>query len=274
MFYRKKINYPGRWFVKLVEVGLIFGIIVFGIDALNKFFTPTELVEDSSFVIETQPSYYTIVVPQNQSQQDQVFNDYDYHEMALVHQLNGEYFDAAQDYTRALEINTNRPNSRLNRGVAYEQLGHAERAMYDFNVFLNRDDVTRISANMMDADYEVQIPMADGRVYEFPFYAIAGQTFSVSVTSEQTDEVGAVDPLIVIMDDNGQPIAAADDILRQDGSYISMNSVLENVTVPVSGRYTLRVSHAGGNPYGGLNVDFQLQDGMAKTDCYEGQEGR
>ena len=40
MYYRKKTTYPGRWLVKLMEAGLIFGIIFFTVDALQGAFAP------------------------------------------------------------------------------------------------------------------------------------------------------------------------------------------------------------------------------------------
>ena len=54
-------------------------------------------------------------------------------------------------------------------------------------------------------------------------------------------------------------LVANDDILRQDGSLISMNSDIEDFEVLQTGRYTLLISHAGGGANGMLRVNLDIQ---------------
>ena len=278
MFYRfnkKRSNYPGRWFVKLVQFGLIFGIVLFGLDALNNTFVPAPDVAESAVVSDVQSQDdeqpYTIRI--EPIEVERTHSDAEYHFMALSHQQRGEYMEAILDYNRALQLNADRPASRLNRGVAFEQLNQADHAVYDFNAYMNRDNVTRVSANPIGSNYNVELEMAESRVYEFPFYAVAGQTVDVSVTSIERAQGLAVDPLIVIIDADGRPVAGDDDILRQDGSLIAMDSAIEGATLADSGRYTLRVSHAGGNSYGQLELDFALNSASNTSMGYMGCGG-
>lgn len=276
MFFHKKTNYPGRWIVRIVEAGLIFGIVLFGIDALSGMF-----VSDVEPTITNDTVRQEVVIRQAEPRQT-TYTDYEYHSMALNHHLSDEYYEAVQDYNRALALNPHRANSRLNRGVAYEQLGSTIYAMHDFNTFMNRMGTTQIQSVIPYSDYNVTVQMAENRVYEFAFNAKAGQVLNVAVDSAHFGDGEAVDPLIVLVDENGEAVAADDDTIRQDGSLINMNSEIEAFQIRESGEYTLRVSHAGGNAFGPLAMDFNLQADSEATaasvnygsDCFGARHGR
>lgn len=210
---------------------------------------------DASIVVERN------AVPQV-IQPEVTFDSVDYFYMALDHQIDGDYRDAIEDYNRALQQDHTLAPAALNRGVAYEQLGIQELAHGDFYTWATRDDLVNVQRNdyLEDGD-TVKLMMNANTVYHIPFWAVRGQTLNVDVQALLENDV---DPLIIVLDSYGNPVASSDDILQQDGSLISANSriedvVLDGVNCSASGPYTLLVTHAGGDTYGPLQIDFNLQ---------------
>jgi len=235
-------TYPNRWIVKTVEALLVCGLIFFGLDALGNFLTIDEPVVD-----EFHP--YAV-------DSDDAFRAQDYWRLALDHQTSGEYAEAVEDYNRVLQLDARLVGTYLNRGVAYEQMHDRQSAMLDFDMYLDRDNVEILDRGIIEDGETVEAYMSINRVLEYDFYAKAGQVLTIDVQSGNDYEV---DPLIVVVDADGYPVAASDDILRQDGSYISMDSLISNQLITRSGDYTLRVSHAGGGEYGEILIDFELE---------------
>jgi tetratricopeptide (TPR) repeat protein len=243
MMYTKRKNYRSRWIIRLLEVTLILGIIFFSLDAIHQMaespqYSEVEVVVSQSQQLEAQT---TNVEPET------VLDAFDYHRLGLEHHMGGEYREAILDYSRAIAMDEDIAASWLNRGVAYEQMGNRFRAMYDFNRFLQRDSMTIITRAAINESIIANVGMSLNRVYDFPIDLRSGQIVNISVVSVEPEWV---DTLLVLVDSEGRPIAANDDARRQDGSLISMNSYVNNYTVNHNGRYTLRVSHAGGGEDG------------------------
>lgn len=256
-YHNKRKTYSGRWIVKAVEAGLIFAIIFFTINALNDAFAPiviNEYPEAQTLEYRIVPQTVDpVVVPQA------TLTEYDYFSMALDHQISGAYYDAIADYNRAIQINPALASSWLNRGVAYEQLGNSYNAMHDYVNWMTRDGMTIVAHDSVLLDDTTQVEMAEGVVYQIPFRAYRGQSINISATAVDGD---MVDPIIVVVDRYGNPVAGNDDILHDDGSLIEMNSFIENMMVDNNGcndsNYTLLVSHAGGGSFGTIEVSLEL----------------
>jgi len=246
MYYSKQKSYPGRRIVKIIEAGLIIAIIFFTIDAINDAFAPRH---NADFVTVQR------VVPEERVEPQQLrLSDVDYFYMGLEHQTRGDYYEAIADYNRSIEINPELAASWLNRGVAYEQLNNAS-ARYDFHHWMSRDGVTTIMSGELAEGRVIEAEMAEGRVFSFTFDAHPGQILTVSAQAADGDRV---DPLLLVLDDDGNPIFSDDDILRPDGSLISMNAQIANMGLR-GGEYTLLVSHAGGGANGTVEVEFVLR---------------
>jgi tetratricopeptide (TPR) repeat protein len=257
MYYRKKTTYSGRWLVKMLEAALIFGIIFYTVDALQGVFQPQVVEEPVVIVTNTvQPVEVVRVEPQRvEPETAPVYSDYDYFVMGYYHQVAEEYYEAISDYTRALELNPDLSSAWLNRGVAYEQLNNDYRAMQDFNRFLSRDGLTVVRHRGVITGARLNVEMVEDRVYEFNIYVRAGETVDFSAVGHGGD---VVDPLIMVLDGDGNPVAASDDMLRQDGSLISMNSSIRGFEILQTGVYTLRVSHAGGGESNSIEGTLQV----------------
>ena len=94
--------------------------------------------------------------------------------------------------------------------------------------------------------------MREGWVYNIPFNATAGQTVNIDVA---TLAPGFVDPLIMVLGPDNQPLVGDDDTARND-----YDASIENFQVSQSGQYTLIVSHAEGGANGTINVDLDIQN--------------
>ncbi|MDQ7034250.1 MAG: hypothetical protein Q9P01_05280 [Anaerolineae bacterium] len=236
MYYRKKTTYPGRWLVKLLEAGLVFGIIFLTVTALQRAFTPKTVEYPVVVVSRTvQPIEVVRVEPQRvEPEVAPQYSDFDYFVMGYNHQTAEEYYEAIVDYTRALEMSPDLSSAWLNRGVAYEQLNNDYRAMQDYNSFLNRDGMAVITYSGIITGARLNLEMAENRVYELNFYARAGETLDISALAYDGD---IVDPIFLVVDADGNPAVANDDNLRQDGSLISMDSQITDFEVLQTGLY-------------------------------------
>lgn len=199
-----------------------------------------------------------------------------------------EHALAVQDYTTSLEMNPDNLSALNNRCWSYSEIGEYDRALNDCNnlmnrapeadyPFLNRGIVNEKMGNMDGAliDYmewidrrgrqvitnenlpwmgTVEVAMSDGYVYFFPFSASAGQNIVVTATSTQRD-VDA-DPLVIILDPQGQPLIANDDTGDWWDSFVDF-------TAPVSGEYTIVMTHAGGSTVGNVEVAFDFSGEIA-----------
>ena len=91
--------------------------------------------------------------------------------------------------------------------------------------------------------------MSEGKVYEFTFAAPAGLVFSASAQAESGSEL---DPLLVLLDEDGKAIFSDDD------SGVNLDAVISDYVISEAGQYTLLLSHAGGGYDGRVNVTIDI----------------
>jgi hypothetical protein len=259
MFYTKRKSYRGRWLVKLLQAALVLGVIFFGLDALGQWLNPETNMEAVMLqpILEEARNQENTLPPAVSEVANADMDAVDYFYAGLAHQEASEYNEAILDYTRSIELSDGIDASYLNRGVAYEQLGQNYRAIADFSRYMMRDGMVIMSEARVEESSQFVIGMSEGYRYDFPIELNVGDVLSVSVMSVEED---LVDPLIVLVNDNGNPVEGNDDVLRQDGTYISMNSYIHSYTVTRSGTYTLFVSHAGGGSYGDVEVSITIDN--------------
>ncbi len=251
MFYVKRKNYAGRWIVRVVQAALIFGIVFYGMNYLGDMFAPK--VEEPVVTETVQPEVQVIVI---QSEAEPVLDAVDYFRLGLDHQMSDEYYDAIDDYTRSIELNPSLAPSYLNRGVAYEQLGgNDHRAISDFTQWMTRDEMIVLSRTPIQDSTNLAIPMGEAVRFDIPLDLSDGALIRLDAVSMTEDEV---DPIIVLRDPTGRSVAANDDVLRGDGSLVSMNSYIHNYEVTRDGIHTLMVSHAGGGSHGVVLVRISI----------------
>ncbi|MBI5671102.1 MAG: tetratricopeptide repeat protein [Chloroflexi bacterium] len=171
--------------------------------------------------------------------------------------LRQEDFELAlADASHAIDLQPDAPALYLTRGAAYNGLGQHAAAAADFHEWLERiGQQTATYQGKLNPGESVVAPLAAGKVYRFPFEAQAGQTLRLSATAR---EGAATDPLIVLLDAQGNPVAADDD------SGGGMNARIDAYAAPESGTYTLLVGHAGGSPDGPVRVLLEVITGVTR----------
>jgi tetratricopeptide (TPR) repeat protein len=159
-----------------------------------------------------------------------------YYNLAIIDLAQENRVGALQNYGDAIKLSPNMHVAYLARGISYRQSDDLAAAAADFHnriTLLGTDFVDRTAA-LGDG---LEIEMDYQRVVRITFQGTAGQAVALSareVVSEQ------VDPLIVLLDPNGNPIAGDDDF----GG--NLDALIDDFTLPVTGTYTLLVSHAEG----------------------------
>jgi uncharacterized protein YgiM (DUF1202 family) len=98
------------------------------------------------------------------------------------------------------------------------------------------------------------LALQDGRAFYITFDAQGTQVLDVSARTNSD-----ADPLLVLLDPNGLPIASDDD------SGVNLDAVMRDVSLPSSGTYTLVLGHAGGRDSGNVNLSINLDNQLITT---------
>lgn len=152
--------------------------------------------------------------------------------------------EALDDLTTALELQPGMQDYYLARGGIYVETERNRLAGADFHqrmTLLERD------ASEMDIAFgeSVTVEMAQGLVARLRFDGKAGQR----VTIAARDFLGeGVDPLLVLLDDDGLPLTGDDD----GGG--ELDALINGYELPKDGVYTALLSHANGGHEGKIRV--------------------
>jgi tetratricopeptide (TPR) repeat protein len=96
-----------------------------------------------------------------------------------------------------------------------------------------------------------ELEMATGRVYALAFEVQAGQTVSAGAG---VGDGNAVDPLIILVDPDGNALIANDDVAADDFS-----AVISGFPITADGVYSLIVTHAAGGDTGTIPVIIAVE---------------
>jgi hypothetical protein len=258
MFHNKRKTYQGRKVVQGIQAGLVIAIGLLGLGALdNAFRQPKSAPVQADVVVVEDYTSRSNVVPQ----QTTSYSAMDYFSLAYNAQVSGDYSEAADYYTRSLELDSSNAAAWLNRGVAYEQMIGGVAGKDDFWQYLQRN--TSVTYMMeLPKNQTTALEMAEGRMYILTFRAEAGDIINLSANSivaGEPGEAGVADPLVVVLDGYQNPVIGSDDTLRSNGSLINMDSHVDNYMVMRDGTYTVLLSHAGGGSYGMIDVTLSVR---------------
>lgn len=261
MYYKQKPKtYPGRGFVHIIQ-GLLIAAIVFVVaDGLIDRFNKPQTMERAAST--TNYGWVELNEPHVEAAPvERAYSVYELFDIALDYHLEDDYYAAIDYYTRTIEADDTYAVPFLNRGVAYEQTGQAFRSMNDLWTYIQKNSTLTMTRLDFQPGQTLQVEMAQGRAYVFPFKASYGDVITISAFAEAGD---IVDPVVVLVDQYDRPVVSNDDIIV-NGQLQSMNAFIRDFPVPHdcmgegAQTYKLVVHHAGGGSYGTVNVSVNVR---------------
>ena len=178
--------------------------------------------------------------------------------MGVTYRYMGEYEYALGYISQAIVLNSDYSLPFLSRGITYEMMGDADASAADYYQYTILNRTRNFYHTELDGDGQFELPMREGWVYNIPFTAVTGQTVDIDV---ETIAPGFVDPLIMVLGPDNQPLIGDDDVARND-----YNASIENFQIRQDGQYTLIVSHAEGGANGTINVDVDVKNASKNYD--------
>ncbi|MBK8022659.1 MAG: tetratricopeptide repeat protein [Chloroflexi bacterium] len=147
----------------------------------------------------------------------------------------GDKVRAARWFDEAAEFGEDQPSILYDVAFAYAGIDDDAAAgyLYRYTRAIERE---RGSDKIIKIGDPLLIAIIRGRVFRLVFRADQGQALSLSVASSDT-----LDPLIVLLDPDGEAIAFSDDADPDNDDY---SSLIEGWVAPADGLYTLVVTHA------------------------------
>jgi len=172
---------------------------------------------------------------------------YVYYNRANLNISQQNWDDALDDMDEAIALQPEMQDYYMARGFIYSETDNLSLAAPDFFERMTLVELTSINETI-DFGETVQIDMDYGVVARLTFDGEAGQ----NITLTARDSLGeGVDPLLVLLDVDGNPIAGNDD---GGGEF---DSLLNDYTLPETGTYTAVISHANGGFTGLVNVSLK-----------------
>ncbi len=175
--------------------------------------------------------------------------DVPYYNRGLLYYEQGDYDLAVGDLSESLAINPDYKNTYLMLGITYSRLNDQGREHYYFNEWVELNTTETFEETLTGSVDGLVYNMAFGREYRFGFEGVTGQVIRVSARADSNADI---DPLLVLLDENGFPIKSDDD------SGVNLNAVISNYALPEDGPYTLILSHAGGGSTGDVTLTIDL----------------
>lgn len=188
---------------------------------------------------------------------DGLYRSYAYENRATFgFYLDGEYRNAIQDYSQAIEFYADNTDAYLHRAKAYQ----ATQSPNEYADYLRY--VQLIQTELIDLEdnkslfIDTPLEMSYGTVYRASFFLTSGQSMSVAAKADVDSEV---DPLVVLLSPSGSAVMGDDD----SGS--NRDAVINRFPIAQDGIYTLLVTHSNYGDSGTLLLSTRPQ-----TEAYHG----
>lgn len=173
-----------------------------------------------------------------------------YFQRALAYVGQEQWSAALADLDEAIDLQDSVPELYLQRGRVNSELGNTVPAAEDYMQYA-RLIRTAVNSELTLRPGESQVvEMETGLLYGMGFEGKAGQTITLTVDARAPQ---AVDPLVILLQSNGNALVADDD---GGGDY---NARIDSFTLPADGVYVVVVTHAGGGSDGALRVLLRVE---------------
>jgi tetratricopeptide (TPR) repeat protein len=172
-----------------------------------------------------------------------------WYDRARVDVLLQQTTGALADLDQALTIHPEFDLALVFRGALHEWAGDQSQATSDFFAYTTALDATVQNGGALDPNSSETINLDTRVLYTFTFEGSAGDTVQLAAQSAQDQ----VDPVLVLLGPDGQtPLAGSDDVTPNVS-----DAIISNV-LPVTGEYTVLVTHSDNNTTGPVVVSFSL----------------
>ena len=171
-----------------------------------------------------------------------------YSNRGSVYNDEGKYDLALKDLDNAIEINPQYQSAYLTRAFVNQQLGNDDKSRADILNWVKYGETKRIDLDLATFTSGDTLDISEGWVYHLPFDAKVG---TILRAAAKTTGEKLVDPLIVLLDADGAPVAWNDD------SNNTFDSLLK-YKFDTAGSYELLITHAGGGSEGQFKLLFEL----------------
>lgn len=176
---------------------------------------------------------------------------------ALVHQAANDLEAARADFDQAVTLAPQEPVIRLYRAGVLNQLGEAAEAAVDYLSYVilsspdgtpNVEELGQLRSGVPEA-----VTMSENAIFQWQFTVQKNDVVNARTSVRPGDQV---DPLIVILDEAGNPLIASDDV------GVDLNAAIEDFVAPSTGDYFLVLSHVTGGSEGevGVLVEVNAED--------------
>lgn len=219
--------------------------------------------EQSLWSTEYSASLYSLraQIEQRQQRTDDALNDYSQSitiqptvealaSRGLLYFSNDDLNAALDDFNGAVDLDNANPVLYVYRGMINTQLKDTKASGADYLQFFNLIQASPVRHAEIQSGQLVSLDVDQGVLFVLPFTAKAGQFASALAISRS----GNVDPLLVLIDSQGNPLAGDDD----GGG--STNALILDYPIEADGQYNLLVGHSLGGYTGQVALQIQISD--------------
>lgn len=163
----------------------------------------------------------------------------------------GEYEQALDDYEVVIENNAETPEMYLGQALAFEGLDRTEEAaesLWQYTELMLEvlnTEMIEVRAPLV-AGTAITVDMEPGIAYLYSFSGDAGDNVTVSAEASRNTQN---DPLLLLLDEEMQPLVGNDDISEDN-----FNAEIEDFSLPTDGVYYVVVTHAASVQEGEIDV--------------------
>ncbi len=161
-----------------------------------------------------------------------------------------DYASAIKDLDEAIQLAPDNGALFLFRASAYDALGSPSAAAADYFNWISAQKPQESTGQPINGSASFRVTMAANKAFVVPINLKKGQ--SVSIAAARVN--GTVDPLLVLLGLDNQPLVASD-----DASATNQNALISNFPIPADGAYILVIAYAGGGSDGQVSVQIRAQ---------------
>lgn len=169
---------------------------------------------------------------------------------ASIYFSRGDLENALSDFDAAIDLQPNNPALYIYRGMVNIALDETQAAGADYLRFFQLFTTDPVDTSAIQSGQTIRLQVDRGVVFYVPFQARSGQLVSAIAASNDN----TIDPLMVLIDANGDALTGDDD------SGTNGSALILDYRIPADGMYALVVGHSLGGFTGEVIVRLLLAE--------------